>query len=299
MPIDRGINFGINTDSFFEIGFGLIRSKNVDLLTERAGYYFNLLNRYGIDINNIEINTEIEQLSPGFLDRVIFPLFRSYGVKSASIHAPYIQLNPASPLEGYRKFSSDAMIKTMKAAGGIDVNRFVIHLTSSFEDSIPSLSIPEDDKKALERIAVSQARKSLDEILKKTGVEPERLALENLEVFPFEMIYPLVSEFGISICFDMGHWGLNGFAPQAFMERFSPVSEIHIQDMSEERRGLRTTIRKEHLPLGTGILKVVEFFNYLGEKFNSEDPLSLILENRSLPDLVKSLDFLKEKGFLS
>lgn len=289
------LNFGINTDSFLGIGSGFLTDINVGSLKSGFAEYFEFLNSYGIF--NSEVNTEIEQLSPGIIQSIIVPALRSSNIKKASVHLPYLQLNPASPLEEYRQFSSRNIIKVIKAFNGYEVDQFVIHLTSEFEDSIMHFPIPEYNKKALVNIALSQIRKSLEDILEDTAISPKRLALENLEIFPFDLLYHIIKDYGISICFDMGHWGLNGFMPEEFFERFGAekIREIHIQDMTEERQGLRTFIRREHRALGKGILNAACFFNYLID-INFKG--SLIIENRSKGELIESLEFLKKNKFL-
>ncbi len=290
---DNGLNFGVNTDSFFGIGFGLLGDNNLDRLQTSFNDFFSLLNSY--KIGNIEINTEIEQLNPGSLQKLIIPLVSPFSV---SVHLPYLQLNPASPLEEYRQVSVNAIIRVIDACRGLGVRKFVIHLTSEFEDSILFFPIEEKAKRTLIDIAVNQAKKSMSDILKETKLPPSVFALENLEVFPFDYLYPIVEEFGISVCFDMGHWGLNGFMPEEFLEKFNlnRIGEMHIQDMTEKRSDLRTTVRNEHRPLGTGILKPDEFFNSLVE--NRQFSGSLIIENRSKEDLISSLDYLKSGNFI-
>ena len=298
---DNELNFGVNTDSFFGIGFGLLGDNNLGRLQTSFKDFFSLLNSY--KIGNIEINTEIEQLNPGSLQKLIIPLISSFSSKSSiplsvSVHLPYLQLNPASPLEEYRRISVDAVIRVIKACRGLGVKKFVIHLTSEFEDFILFFPIEEKAKRTLIDIAVNQAKKSMSDILKETKLPPSVFALENLEVFPFDYLYPIVEEFGISVCFDMGHWGLNGFMPEDFLKKFNinRIGEMHIQDMTEKRSDLRTTVRNEHRPLGTGILKPDEFFNSLVE--NRQFSGSLIIENRSKEDLISSLDYLKSGNFI-
>ena len=94
--------------------------------------------------------------------------------------------------------------------------------------------VEEKAKKALIDIATRQAKKSMSDILKETKLPPAVFALENLEFFPFDYLYPIVEELGISICFDMDHWGLNGFMPEDFLQKFNinRIGEIHIQDMT-------------------------------------------------------------------
>lgn len=288
------LNFGVNTDSFLGIGSGFLTDRNVYSLKSNFAEFTGFLNSYGI--SNIEVNTEIEQLYPGIVQSIVVPALRSSNIKKVSVHLPYLQLNPASPLEEYRQFSSKSIIKVIDAFDGCEVDRFVVHLTSEFEDSIMLFPIPEHNKNALINIALSQIRKSLEDILKNSAITPERLALENLEVFPFDLLYRIVQDYGISICFDMGHWGLNGLMPAEFLERFGAdkISEIHIQDMTEERQGLRTFIRREHQSLGKGILNAAGFFDYL---LNIDFKGSLIIENRSKGELIESLEFLKKNNF--
>lgn len=298
---ERKLNFGVNTDSYFGIGFGLLEDDNFEHLKNKFEQFFSLLDLY--KIKNLEINTEIEQLYPNSLKKFIIPLINSFSLNpqnplSISVHLPYLQLNPASPLEEYRHVSVNAIIKVINACGELDVKKFVIHLTSEFEDSIMFFPLQEKAKKPLIDIAVNQARKSMSEILKETGAAPSVFALENLEAFPFEYLYPIVDETGISICFDIGHWGLNGFTPVDFIKQFdvNRIGEIHIQDMSEKRTDLRTTVRNEHRPLGTGVLNLKEFFNYLSSDEN-KFLAPLIIENRSKEDLIVSLDYLKLNNF--
>ena len=296
-----GLNFGVNTDSFFGIGFGLLGDNNPGRLQASFDDFFNLLNSY--KIGNIEINTEIEQLNPGSLQKFIIPSISAFSSKlpvplSVSVHLPYLQLNPASPLEEYRQVSVKAMSGVINACRVLDVKKFVIHLTSEFEDSIMFFPIEEKAKKVLIDIAARQAKKSISDILKETKLPPAVFALENLEVFPFDYLYPIVEEFGISVCFDMGHWGLNGFKPEDFLKKFgiNRIGEMHIQDMSEKRTDLRTTVRNEHRPLGTGILNPAGFFSSLIENERFSGPL--IIENRSKEDLISSLDYLKSGNFI-
>ena len=296
-----GLNFEVNTDSFFGIGFGILGDNNIDRLKNGFNDFFGLLNLY--KIRNIEINTEIEQLYPGSLKDLIIPSISSFSSKpsvplSVSVHLPYLQLNPASPLEEYRRVSVEALIRAINARHGLDIKKFVIHLTSEFEDSILFFPIEEKAKRTLIDIAVNQAKKSMSDILKETKLPPAVFALENLEVFPFDYLYKIVEEFGISICFDMGHWGLNGFMPEDFIEKFNlnRIGEMHIQDMTEKRTDLRTTVRNEHRPLGTGILNPAIFFDSLIE--NSQFAGPLIIENRSKEDLISSLDYLKCGNFI-
>ena len=286
-----GLNFGVNTDSFFGIGFGLFGDNgDNNRYRLKIGFndFFSLLNSY--KIRNIEINTEIEQLNPGSLKNLIIPLINSFSSKSTapfplrvSAHLPYLRLNPASPIEEYRRISVDAIIRVIDACSGLDVKKFVIHLTSEFEDSILFFPIEEKAKKALIDIAVNQAKKSMSNILKETKLPPSVFALENLEVFPFDYLYKVVEEFGLSVCFDMGHWGLNGFMPEDFLKKFNlnRIGEMHIQDMTEKRTDLRTTVRNEHKPLGTGILNPGEFFNRLINDNDKRFSGTLIIENRS------------------
>lgn len=289
------LDFGVNTDSFFGICFGLIDNDDMAGLKTKFSEFLDLLALYGI--KTVEINTEIEQLRPGSLREIIIPMFNSVPCVTLTIHLPYLQLNPASPVEEYRTVSVDSIIRIVHACKGVPLKKFVVHLTSEFEDSISFFPVEDETKISLTLMASAQARKSILEIIAGTGLDPQFFAIENLEAFPFEYLYPTVEETGASVCFDMGHWGLNGFMPMDFIDKFGmeSIGEIHIQDMSEKRIDLRTTIRNEHIPLGRGMLKPAVFFEYLASRDFSGP---LIIENRSKKDLVLSLGYLKSTGML-
>jgi hypothetical protein len=64
------LNFGVNTDSFLGIGSGFLTDRNVELLKSSFSEYFEFLNNY--NIFNIEINTEIEQLSRALFQMLLY-----------------------------------------------------------------------------------------------------------------------------------------------------------------------------------------------------------------------------------
>ncbi len=60
------------------------------------------------------------------------------------------------------------------------------------------------------------------------GAPAELLAVENLE-YPFEWAAPLVEEFDLAVCMDMGHLILFGVDPAAFFRKWEPrVRLVHL-----------------------------------------------------------------------
>jgi sugar phosphate isomerase/epimerase len=72
------------------------------------------------------------------------------------------------------------------------------------------------------------------------GLSPTRICIENLD-YPFEWVFPLVEELGLSICLDVGHLLLlGGSPPSAFDTYGSKIRVVHLHGVHE---------KTDHLPL--------------------------------------------------
>jgi sugar phosphate isomerase/epimerase len=94
---------------------------------------------------------------------------------------------------------------------------FVTALTP-LNPTVYVLHLPPPDKFQPGRDLLSWQRtagKSLEQILT-TGLPPRRLALENL-FFPFEWLTPLVAEFDLGVCLDIGHLALQEADLEGFL----------------------------------------------------------------------------------
>ena len=82
---------------------------------------------------------------------------------------------------------------------------------------------------------------SISEILK-TGMSPDRLCIEILD-YPFEWVEPVVSEFDVSICMDLGHIIAAGRSVTECMDRYldrTKVVHLHGVYDARDHRSLAT-----------------------------------------------------------
>jgi len=162
-----------------------------------------------------------------------------------------------------------SVINIIKTFLPIGVENFVLHLENS-EPVLPA-----------ERIKT---------VLDKTGLEPERICVENLHT-GFEEVWENVKKTGVSICFDAGHLLLKGGDPAAFMESYGGrIRMAHIHGTDVKDQPLRPKGRygpADHRPLNAmpgGILEII-----LQKFIDIKLPGAVIIENYSVDEMVQSL----------
>ena len=149
-----------------------------------------------------------------------------------------------------------SLINIIKTFMPIGVENFVLHV----ENSDPGL--------AAERIKT---------VLDKTGLEPERICVENLHT-GFEEVWENVESTGVSICFDAGHLLFTGGNPIEFIEQYGGrirMAHIHGTDVTD------------HRPLNAmpgGMLEKI-LQNFIDIRL----PGAVIIENYSVPEMMQSL----------
>ncbi len=64
-------------------------------------------------------------------------------------------------------------------------------------------------------------------------VAPEDLCVETLD-YPYALIEDIVSDYQLSVCLDIGHLLLYGYAPEDYLDRYLPLSRvIHLHGVEE------------------------------------------------------------------
>ncbi|WP_373501474.1 cobamide remodeling phosphodiesterase CbiR [Desulfococcus sp.] len=111
-----------------------------------------------------------------------------------------------------------------------DVLGRFIAATAPLSPSAYALHLPYEGYSA-DPEGVDQWRKAAArgiEALLGTGVRSDRLAVETLD-YPFVWAAPLIEDYGLSVCMDIGHLILYGVDPLGFFERFrKKISLIHL-----------------------------------------------------------------------
>lgn len=112
--------------------------------------------------------------------------------------------------------------------------RTVLELTEPLHPSSSVLHLPVDG--GIEENAwdswLDRVREGIAEI-RKGGLNTGKIAVETLN-YPLERAMPIVEEFDLSICMDIGHLLLYGFDPTAFFERHADrIRIIHLHGVRD------------------------------------------------------------------
>lgn len=90
------------------------------------------------------------------------------------------------------------------------------------------------------------AARGIDALLT-CGVRSGRLAVETLD-YPFVWAVPLIEDFGLSVCMDIGHLILHGIDPRGFFEQYRErISLIHLHGV--RFAGGDTSVGQDHVGL--------------------------------------------------
>ena len=185
---------------------------------------------------------------------------------SYTVHLPLWSVEPASPNEFIRKASVDVLSDAVELCEPLDPEVYVVHATGALAAEFSRLEIGEFYREFIGSRMANIAEKSMRELLSRTSLKPERLAIETVE-FPFKFMKAMVERLDASICFDTGHLlaGYPGIYPfMEFLEdNFDRIGNIHFHDGFREEKGNGLKIVKDHLPIGKGRLPVAEMLEFL------------------------------------
>ena len=178
-----------------------------------------------------------------------------------SLHLPI----PTRLAEREANEPESAIVDTIVAFRDVGVRNYVLHIERSSRGFDVSL--------AAERLA---------RIIEKTGLSAQSICVENVIGTPFDKVWEAVKTLGVSICFDTGHWTVEGGRPVEFLEKYGQkIRMAHIHGVVELR---------DHLPL-----------TYIPEKTLreivsglAEIPIAgaVIIENFSVEYMAQSLECL-------
>ncbi len=116
-------------------------------------------------------------------------------------------------------------------ASGISTVRRVIQKTLCLNPSFYVLHLDPRNKNGQEEMDIEVWRNDLAECLQEIlydGMDSKRMAIETLG-YPFEWIEDIVSEFGLSICLDIGHILNHGYDLGHYLKTYLPrTSIIHL-----------------------------------------------------------------------
>ncbi len=247
----------------------------------------------------IELNTDLNIFFPHSFGvptlRRLLEFKESLGL-SYTVHLPLWSLEPSSPFEEVRKASVDVMVDAVLRFAPLEPEVYVFHATGPLAtEFFISSSIPDQARPLLMFMFQRNAARSIEEILKRTGLPSRSLAIETIQ-FPLDLTLGLAEEFDLSVCFDTGHVFSRQPGPvdfhQALAKCLPRLKEVHLHDAWFRPEPGGPPRWADHLPLGEGEVPVEKLFATLKEAGFSGP----IIFELTIPEALKSLERLRSIG---
>lgn len=183
-----------------------------------------------------------------------------------NVHLPTdVTIAAANPNE--RKIAVESISKIIEKTAVLDPVTYTLHIP--FEDFPGGINVWK-----------AYALKGLRTLFQ-NGMDPSKISVETLDYSP-DLLTDVVSEFGLSVCLDIGHLIVNGYDPLKVFHTFKDhVSIIHLHGVhnGNDHVSLDLLPEKDFLKIRTIL-----------QEFSG----SLSVEVFTFDDLERSLSFFKE-----
>lgn len=184
-----------------------------------------------------------------------------------NIHMP-TDVDLSSPHEGERSLAVSTYYKVFDLARPLDPTTLTLHIPY------------ETSKHGKEDFWLTNAAKGLSDLLE-TGIDSRLISVETLD-YPIGRLAPLIEEFDLSVCLDVGHVIIHGWDPLEVYKKFKDrISIIHLHGVHEGC---------DHVSLDLMDLYHFGMVRTMLEDFTG----TLSLEVFSFEKLQRSLTFLKK-----
>lgn len=208
-------------------------------------------------------------------EKDLIDLMNSYDLKY-TVHAPFIEVNPASVNPSLAKASIDEINRSVDLANILDSDIVVIH---------PGRAIFLNDREYMKSVyqIAEDSLSVVGEYAKDNGVNVCIENLPRLRGFMYQDINQLnesLERINLPMTLDIGHAYTAGFTVDDVY--FSRIKHIHIHD--------NDGVHDSHLPLGDGIIDFKRFFEIF--KKNDYDCI-YNFELSSKEYIEKSIEYLK------
>jgi len=204
---------------------------------------------------------------------------------SVTYHLPYGEINICALHDTIRKQSIKETKEHIKIAKNLGIQKLVLH-PGSYASSPGQYRLFRDRTKKISKKSILE----LESFSKKYGLE---LCLENLP--HEELLFRKPEEFeyfiekGLNLTLDTSHTLTCGINPVSFIHRFgNKIKHVHLADGFKNKPDY-------HYALGEGEL---DYEGFLGELRRMGYSGDIILEMKSVADVVKSINLLKGTGYL-
>jgi sugar phosphate isomerase/epimerase len=187
-------------------------------------------------------------------------LKEEYG-HSYTVHLPFWSVELATFNEPVRRGSVKTIVEAIKLAKPLEPEYYVLHSTGSLAADFSRLNFSTSIVDAICVAMAGFSAKSVEEILAKSEINPQKIAVENVE-FPFEITRQIIDEYNLRICFDTGHLLAKFSGDESVLDFYKThkdkIVELHLNDGThKDVEGVSVT--DDHLAIGTGDLPVHDF----------------------------------------
>lgn len=192
----------------------------------------------------------------------------------ATIHGPFMDLNPGSTDESKRLLTVVRYRKVFKAVRILKPRGMVLH--AGFD---------ERDRRCAPEVWITQSMKTWPEFARLAEEEGVIIALENIfdrDPAMLKLLVEMIASPNVGICLDTGH--LNVFASARMEEWFNAlgpyVRHLHIHDNHGDS--------DEHLPVGDGVIDFKRFFGLV--KMHTKEPVVYTIEPHGEDRILRAVD---------
>ena len=242
----------------------------------------------GYGVSTVELGLDLGVIYPEVFDASFYTtvadLQQELGF-TCTVHLPFLWIDPASLNEPVRQASVDSLHRAVELTRPLDVFTYVLHLMGTTTIEVAVLLSSSPHFQAIAAALMLQAGRSLETVC--GLLDPQSICVENLEAPPFEAVWPVVEQYGVSVCLDVGHLAHQGGGELEFLAQYADrIGEVHLHDATSTTAAGRLIVH-DHLPLGQGTIDYKAFLQALDETGYTG---AVILENNSKQDLEASLE---------
>ncbi len=211
-----------------------------------------------LGFNLIELNTDLTIFFPHCYDLPALERLRRVKERhhlDYTVHLPLWSLEPSTPVQMVREGSVDALVDAVLRLAPLQPEVYVLHATGALAAEFWRMKALEHVRPLVMRLFAAQARISIEQLLRRTGLPSRCVAIETIE-FPFELTWGLAEDLDLSVCLDVGHVVAGytaGVTLLDALERTLPrLTEIHLHDAYRRESPGEAPRIADHLPLGAG-----------------------------------------------
>jgi len=238
-----------------------------------------------LGFNLIELNPDLTIFFPQCYNLAAIERLRTLKEQRQlqyTVHLPLWSLEPSTPMQMVREGSVDALVDAVLRLAPLAPEAYVLHATGALAAEFSRMKALEAVRPLVLTLFAAQARRSIEQLLERTGLPSRLLAVETVE-FPFDLTLALAEVFDLSICLDTGHV-LAGYTSgvsllEALEKTLPRLAEVHLHDAYCRKAPDGAMHIADHLPLGAGDLPLGAFLDQLAAvKFSRPVIFELTIE---------------------